>query len=191
MKDYYQILGISREASPAEIKKAYYELAHKHHPDKGGDEKKMKEINEAYQVLSDKQKRDQYDRFGQGFGPNFSDFQGFSGFGGAEMGNLEDIVEEMFGFSFGRKKKDLRKGEDIEIDLEFSLEDVLREKERKFSLYKYVNCSRCQGSGAEPKTKIKECFSCRGTGQVQEIKKTFLGSFTRYIISLFLIYKSP
>ncbi len=193
MKDYYQILGISRDASPEEIKKAYYKLAHKHHPDKGGDEKKFKEINEAYQVLSDKEKRTQYDRFGRVFEgaaePGF-DFQwgwgrpdiDFEEIFRTDFGDIGEMMEEMFGFGEPRRKKDLKKGKDIEIDIEISLEDTLKGKEKEVTLYKYILCSRCQGTGAEPGTKIKECFSCRGTGEVQQIKKTFFGSFTRYIV---------
>lgn len=191
MKDYYQILGVSRDASPEEIKKAYYKLAHKYHPDKGGDEKKFKEINEAYQVLSDKEKRAQYDKFGrvfEGGAESGFDFQWSWGRPEGEFdfdfGDLGEMVEEMFGFGFGetRKRKDLKRGKDIEVDIEISLEDTLKGKEKLISLYKYINCSRCQGSGVEPGSKTKECFSCRGTGEVQQIKKTFFGSFTRYTV---------
>ncbi len=191
MKDYYQILGVSRDASPEEIKKAYYKLAHKYHPDKGGDEKKFKEINEAYQVLSDKEKRAQYDRFGRVFeeAPGF-DFQwawgrpdiDFEEIFRSDFGDLGEMVEEMFGFGVPRKRKDLKKGKNIEIDIEIPLEETLKGKEKEVTLYKYILCSRCQGNGAEPGTKISECFSCRGSGEVQQIKKTFFGSFTRYTI---------
>ena len=188
-KDYYQILGVSKDASPEEIKKAYYKLAHKYHPDKGGDEKKFKEINEAYQVLSDKEKRSQYDRFGQvfeGAEPGF-DFQWAWGrpdidFEFGDFGDLGEMMEEMFGFGQPRRRKDLKKGRDIEIDIEIPLTETLKGKEKIVTLYKYITCSRCQGQGAEPGTKISECFSCRGTGEVQQIKKTFFGSFTRYTI---------
>jgi len=195
MKDYYQILGVARSASQDEIKKAYYKLAHKYHPDKGGDEKKFKEINEAYQILSDKEKRGQYDRFGRvpegapGGAPGF-DFQwawgrpdiDFEDIFRTDFGDFGDMVEEMFGVGEKRRKKDFKKGRDIEIDLEISLEDVLKGKEKEIYLTKMVSCPRCQGSGAEPGTKIKECFSCRGTGEVQQIKKTFLGTFTKYVV---------
>ncbi len=200
-KDYYQILGISREASSEEIKKAFYKLAHKHHPDKGGDEKKFKEINEAYQVLSDKEKKAQYDKFGRVFEgmpgggaeqPGF-DFQWAWGRPGGgfekdfefdfeDFGDLGGVMEEMFGFGApSKKRKDLKRGKDVEIDIEIPLEDTLRGKEKTITLYKYIVCSRCQGSGAEPGVKVKECFSCRGTGQVQQIRKTFFGSFTKFI----------
>ncbi len=189
-KDFYQILGISRDASPDEVRKAYRKLAHKHHPDKGGDEKKFKEINEAYQILSDKEKRSQYDRFGRVFEGGVgadpgSDFQW--AWGRPEMGfdfdfeDLGDVMEEIFGFGTPRRKKDLRRGKNIEVGMEVSLEDVLQGKEKEISLSKPIICSRCQGTGAEPSTSIKECFSCRGTGQVQQIKKTPFGSFTHYV----------
>ncbi len=211
MKDYYQILGVQKGATSDEIKKAFYKLAHRHHPDKGGDSAKFKEINEAYQVLSDDKKRKQYDQFGttfdgaqgfpgQGGMPNWGDFQwswgggqneeesdfsaqGGSAFGG-EFGDLGDIFGEMFGFGGGRgrKAKDLKRGKDIEVDLEITLEDILHGKEKEFTLRKYNTCVRCQGSGAEPGTKTKECFSCRGTGQVQQIRKTVFGSFTQMAI---------
>jgi len=191
-KDYYKILGVSRDASSEKIKKAYYKLAHKYHPDKGGDGKKFKEINEAYQVLSNKEKRSQYDRFGRVFErtpgggePGF-DFNWAWGNPGANFdfafGDLGGIMEEIFGSGFPQKRKDLKRGKNIAIDIEVSLEDILEGKKKEITLYKQILCSRCQGTGAEPGTKINECFSCRGTGQVQQIKKTFFGSFTRYII---------
>ena len=198
MQDYYDILGVARNASAEDIKKAYYKLAHKYHPDKGGDEKKFKEINEAYQILSDKDKRAPYDQFGRVFegaqsggGQGGFDFQGFQGgmpgFDFEETGfdNLSDIFEEMFGFGSPRQpknKKDFKRGKDIEIDLEVSLEDILKGKEKNINLPKNIKCSRCQGTGAEPGSQVEECFSCRGTGQVQQIKKTIFGSITKNTI---------
>lgn len=192
MKDYYQILGVKRDASPEEIKKAYYKLAHKYHPDKGGDEKKFKEINEAYQVLSNEEKRKQYDRFGQVFEGGFGTQDNGFGFQWAwsgnrpgegfefDFGDLGDVVEEIFGFGTSRKKKDIKRGRDIEVEMEINLEDTLENKEKEIILEKYILCYHCSGTGAEPDTKINECFSCRGTGQVQQIKRSFFGSFTRY-----------
>jgi molecular chaperone DnaJ len=193
--DYYEILGVTKSASQDEIKKAFHKLAHKHHPDKGGDEKKFKEINEAYQVLSDAQKRQQYDQFGRVFengqpggGAGF-DPSGFSwAWGNRPQGeevefdfsNLGDIFEEMFAGGQTRRasKKDARRGKDIQVDIEINLERVLKETSEKITIGKQITCNRCAGSGAEAGTKIKECVSCRGAGQVQQVKKTFLGSYT-------------
>lgn len=204
--DYYEILGISRNASEEEIKKAFHKLAHKHHPHKGGDEKKFKEINEAYQVLSNKEKKSQYDKFGrvfdgaqmgggEGFGGQGFDFSWMWGnrqaggeeerdfdFDAGEMGDLGDIFGDLFGFSGGARqnKKDLKKGKDIELDFEISLEDTLKQIKRTVNISKMVVCERCKGKGGEPGTNIKECFTCRGTGQVQQMKRTIFGSITRF-----------
>ncbi len=195
--DYYEVLGVTRSASQEDIKKAFHKLAHKYHPDKGGDEKKFKEINEAYQVLSDAQKRAQYDQFGRVFDQG----QPGGGAGGApfgswawgnkpqgdvefDFGDLGDIFEDFFGggspFGGARRstRKDTKKGKDIQIDIEIALEQTLKSFVEKIDLSKYVVCQRCQGNGAEPDTKVKECFSCRGIGQVQQVKKTILGSYT-------------
>ncbi len=188
-KDYYKILGVSKQATNTEIRKAYHKLAHKYHPDKGGDEQKFKEINEAYQILSSNEKRAQYDKFGRvferGSQPGF-DFQW--SWGGQNTGfdfnieDLSDLVEEMFGFRGGQRKQDLKRGSNIKIDLEVSLAETLQGIEKEITLSKQTTCLRCQGIGAEPGTKVVECFSCRGTGHVQEVKKTFFTSFTRYIV---------
>jgi len=194
-KDYYQILGVSKESSEEEIRKAFHNLAHKHHPDKGGDEKKFKEINEAYQVLSNKEKRAQYDEYGkvfeggqgggnQGFDFNWAWGRPSQEWGGGtefdfDFGDIGEMMEDFFGGGFSRKKKDVKKGKDIEVELEVPLEDILKGKEKEINLEKLISCSRCQGKGAEPGTKVKECFSCRGTGQVQQVRRTPLGSFTR------------
>jgi len=197
-KDYYKILGVEKNASAEEIKKAYRNLAHKFHPDKGGDAEKFKELNEAYQVLSDAQKRTQYDQFGSAF-----DNRAAGGFGGAGAGmgqdgwfwgrpgaefdvqfdDLGEMMEEMFGFGQpGKKRRDPKKGKDIRLDVEITLEEAFAGVQKEFVISKNDTCPRCFGSGAEPETKIKECFSCRGTGQVQQVKRTFLGSFTQYVI---------
>ncbi len=190
MEDYYKILGVPRSATQIEIKKAYRNLAHKYHPDKGGDEKKFKEINEAYQVLSDKEKRTQYDSFGQVFeggqtGPGFDfrQWQDFKpGFDFEGFGDLGEMFEEFFGGGVASRKKDLRRGKDIQIGIEIPLEETLADQEKELVLTKQVVCSRCNGKGGEPGTSVKECFSCRGTGQVQQIKRTFFGTVTRYVV---------
>ncbi len=191
--DYYEILGVTKQATQDEIKKAFHKLAHKYHPDKGGDEKKFKEINEAYQVLSDAQKRQQYDQFGHVFengqpGGTGQDFnwawqnqaQNF------DFDDLGDVFENFFSFGGGggrrASKKDIKKGKDIQVDIEISLEDTLRQTARTITLEKLVTCHRCSGNGAEPGTKITECVMCRGQGQVQEVKRTILGSYTTFAI---------
>lgn len=195
--DYYEVLGVNKNATQDEIKKAFHKLAHKYHPDKGGDEKKFKEINEAYQVLSDASKRAQYDQFGRTFdqaGPggagqgwdfNWS-WQNQPG-GGAEfdMEDIGDIFENFFSFGGGARKtskKDVRRGKDIQVDIELSLEQTLKPVQQTITLEKMLACHRCHGNGAEPGTKINECFSCRGTGQVQQIKRTILGSYTSFAV---------
>lgn len=185
MKDYYQILGVSKGASKEEIKKAYYKLAHTYHPDKGGDKEKMKEINEAYQVLSDKEKRERYDQFGSGSegAENFN--WSWGNFNNASVDfdfeDLEDVFGDLFGFKESRKKN-FKRGGNIRVDLEINLQDTLKEIKREINLSEYITCERCKGKGAEPDTKVNECFSCRGTGEVQEVKRTFLGSFTKWTI---------
>lgn len=198
MKDYYQVLGVAREASPEDIKKAYRRLAHQYHPDKGGNEQKFKEINEAYQILSDRDKKAQYDAYGRVFeggtgsepgsggfrwgwgapsGGEEADFdEGMGGFG-FDFQDIGDIFDEFFGG--GPRRQEVKRGRDIEVELEIPLEATLRGAEEKIFLGKLAVCSRCQGVGAEPGTKVKECFSCRGTGEVQQIKRTVFGSFTR------------
>jgi len=200
-EDYYKILGVPKNATDDEIKKAYRKLAHKYHPDKsGGDEKKFKEINEAYQVLSDKTKRAQYDQFGQNFeqaragggqgfgGFDFGNFarQGgfgrdFGGihfeFGGADGEDFEDIFSNVFGSRRGGSRK--QRGRDIQIDVEISFEEMVTGAEREVNLRKSVRCDRCQGSGGEPESKMKTCPTCQGAGRVEQMRRSFFGSFSQ------------
>lgn len=189
MKDYYEILGISRNASQEEIKKAFHRLAHKYHPDKGGDPKKFKEINEAYQVLGNKEKRAQYDQFGatfdqagfQGAGGQDSSFGGFGfDFGNFDTSVFEDIFADFFGGTpFSERRRKQQKEKDIVVDLYISLEEAFQGVEKEISLQKWVTCENCKGSGAQPKTKMIKCPSCGGEGRVKEVHRTILGSFTR------------
>ena len=185
MKDYYQILGISHDASSDEVKRAFHVLAHKHHPNKGGDENKFKEINEAYQVLSNKEKRAQYDGFGNTFDQGSSNWAWGRGGQNIEF-DVEDLNQmfgDIFGFkSKGSRRRNFKRGADITIDMEIPLEATLKEINREINLYKQTVCSRCNGKGCEPGTKLNECFSCRGTGEVQQVRKTFLGSFTSWSV---------
>ena len=191
MADYYKILGVDKSASDDEIKKAYRKLAHKYHPDKkGGDENKFKEINGAYQVLSDKAKRQQYDQFGQNFegggGSGFGGFSGqsggfdFSGFsqGGAEW---EDIFSDIFGGSRrgsqGRKKT----GQYIQVDVEISFEEMVRGVDKTINLYKRVTCDHCHATGGEPGSKEEKCPECKGAGQIRRTMNSILGTFSQVV----------
>lgn len=186
-KDYYNVLGVLKGASQDEIKKAFRELAHKYHPDKqGGSAEKFKEINEAYQVLSNPEKRQQYDQFGttfeqaqgQGGFSGFDGFRDFSGFAnGFDMGDLGD----MFGFGDifggGRKAKGRAgRGRDIEVEMEIDFREAVFGAEKVLDLYKPDICKNCGGSGADPKSKISTCAKCGGAGRVQVIQRTFLGN---------------
>lgn len=196
-KDYYNILGVSKNASDDDIKKAYRRLAHQYHPDKqGGDEKKFKEVNEAYQVLSNKEKRAQFDQFGttfsasggsayggEGFGGfDFSDFMrsagGFESQGFSEGFDLGDIFGDAFaGESQKRHARTRDRGRDIAVDVEISLEDAFLSVSRSFELRRLAQCDHCTGTGAEPGTPIKSCSTCGGSGYVRESRRTLFGTF--------------
>lgn len=190
--DYYELLGVTKSASQEEIKKAFHKLAHKYHPDKGGDSAKFKEINEAYQVLSDAQKRQQYDQYGSVDGDFSAQGGPASGWnwawqnqaqGGFDAEDLGDIFENFFSFGGGgraTRRKDVKKGKDIQVDIEIELAETLKPIVRQIKLGKLISCVRCHANGAEPETKVNECFSCRGTGQVQQVKRTILGSYTSF-----------
>lgn len=208
MKDYYKILGVSESATEEEIKKAYRKLALKYHPDKsGGDDKKFKEINEAYQVLSSREKRLQYDRvkkmggdfsasgwdFGQTGGP-FGGFQGgpFSAQGGpasgydfdfgnfAEMYDLGDIFEAFFGgLGVKDKRRTYKRGSDIEISQEVTLEEAFKGIEKIIKYNTFIKCYKCGGLGYDQKLGVEKCSVCAGKGEIKETKDTFFGSFTQ------------
>lgn len=191
MKDYYTILGVQKTASEEEIKKAYRKLAHQHHPDKaGGDEKKFKEINEAYQVLSDKNKRAQYDRFGTaepmgGFGGGQGGAQqwgnmGFDPSQFGDMGDLGDIFESFFEGMGGRpRRKTYEKGSDLEVQELITLEEAFSGIVKTVRLKTFVHCERCKGKGAEPGTDFEKCSTCDGQGEIREQRRTFFGSFSQ------------
>jgi molecular chaperone DnaJ len=192
-KDYYEILGVSKSATDDEIKRAYRRLAQQYHPDKaGGSAEKFKEINEAYQVLSDKQKRAQYDQFGTTFEQaqarggfsGFNDFRDFSSFAdafsaGGGFGDLGDIFSDLFGGYAGHDTGRARRGADISIEVEISLEEAAIGVDKELEIYKSVVCPKCRGQGGEPGSKIEECSVCRGTGRVTKTRRVGFFSFSQ------------
>lgn len=186
-KDYYTVLGVDKSASKEAIKKAFHKLARKYHPDnkQSGDERKFKEINEAYQVLSNDQKRAEYDTYGNVFSQGGGQSHGFGGFspfsdfadfaeGGMEGFNINDIFSEFF--SGGRER--VRRGRDISIDLEIPFKDSVFGTDRSVLLTKTSVCDLCGGSGAETGTEFERCKTCNGQGRVQETRSSFFGTFT-------------
>jgi molecular chaperone DnaJ len=179
-RDYYEVLGVERTATPEEIKKAYRRLARQYHPDVNKSpeaEARFKEINEAYEVLSDPEKRAAYDRFGHAgvSGNGFGDFTGF-GFGG-----LGDLFEDLFaGFGMGtsaRTSRRPRRGEDLRVQVEISFEEAVFGCEKEIEIPRTETCPRCNGSGAEPGTYPTTCPQCKGTGEVRRVQQSILGSF--------------
>lgn len=192
-KDYYKVLGVEKKSSKDEIKKAFYKLAAKYHPDKKtGDEAKFKEINEAYQVLSNDQKRKEYDTYGQTFsGAGNSGGQGpfGGGFGGFNQGqgfeninidfeDLGDIFGDIFGGGFGgfgRQEKPKR-GRDMSLEMDISFEESIFGVERNILISKVSKCKTCHGTGAKPNTEMITCTKCNGKGKFQDIKRSIFGA---------------
>ena len=177
-RDYYQVLGVGRDASPEEIKKSFRRLARQLHPDvnKNSDaEARFKEVNEAYEVLSDSDKRAAYDRFGHA-GPQagFGGYGDFSGFGG-----IEDIFESFFGGvrTGNSARRGPMRGADLRYDLTIDFEEAIFGAEKEILIPRHEACSHCQGSGAEPGTQPIRCPQCNGTGEVRRQQQTILGSF--------------
>jgi molecular chaperone DnaJ len=190
-RDYYEVLGVQKDATDEDLKKAYRKLAKQYHPDANANnkeeaEKKFKEVNEAYEVLSDSKKRSMYDQFGHS-GPNgysndfsgFSGFEGFSGFGGDGFG-FEDIFSTFFGNGFsGRNKQNgPMKGRDIKVRLEITFEEAAFGVTKEININRDEQCDTCKGTGAKPGTNPEKCKSCGGTGQTKVVQNTILGSFT-------------
>ncbi|MGG7176529.1 molecular chaperone DnaJ [Clostridium paraputrificum] len=181
-RDYYEILGLEKGASDDEIKRAFRKLAIKYHPDKNqGDkeaENKFKELNEAYQVLSDPTKKAQYDQFGTaepgagGFGAG-----GFGGFDFSDMGGFGDIFDTFFGGGGGGRRNGPKRGADIEYSLNLNFEEAVFGVEKEISISRSENCEECHGSGAEAGTSANTCTTCGGSGQVRVQRQTPLGSF--------------
>ena len=185
-KDYYKILGVEKGASQDDIKKAYRKLAHQHHPDKnGGNDAKFKEISEAYQILSNSEKRAQYDRFGQAFGEGGP--QGGFGQGGFnfDASNFEDIGDmgDIFGAIFEgmgmKRRKTYTRGSDIELVQEITLEEAFKGAHKKFKIKTFVECADCKGIGHDPKDGVKSCEACDGQGKINEARSTIFGNFSQ------------
>lgn len=178
-KDYYGVLGLEKGASDDEIKSAFRKMAVKYHPDRNqGDkeaEEKFKEINEAYQVLSDPEKKARYDQFGS------ADPQDFGGFGGGGFGGFDvsDIFESFFGGGFGggssRRRNGPERGADIEISLNLTFEESMFGAEKEVKVVRNESCETCNGSGAKPGTSPVTCDKCGGTGQIRIQRNTPLG----------------
>jgi molecular chaperone DnaJ len=192
-QDYYQTLGLAKGASQDDIKKAYRKLAHEHHPDKGsGNADKFKEVSEAYQVLSDPNKRQQYDQFGPGFqnaqgfrgGGGFNqgaggfDYNDFAqGFGGSvEFDDAFDIFSDIFGG--GGRKSRRERGVDLEMQVDLDFNEAVFGVEKEISIEKKDACQTCEGSGAEPGAKVNTCPKCHGTGQIRVMRRTILGQMS-------------
>ena len=195
-KDYYEILGVNKNATDDELKKAFRKLAKKYHPDANPDnkaeaEKKFKEVNEAYEVLSDPQKRKMYDQFGtadpqQGFGGAGGPFGGGNGYysysssGWDDFGDLGDIFSSFFGGGFSgqranRRNNGPRKGEDLNLNIDISFEESFLGVEKEIVISRQETCEVCKGSGAKPGTNPIKCPTCGGTGQIRQTQNTILG----------------
>ncbi len=196
-RDYYEVLGVNKNATDEELKKAYRKLAKKYHPDANPDNKeeaeaKFKEVNEAYENLSDPQKRRMYDQFGhdgpQGFGGGQGPFgqggyysyssSGFNGFD--DFGDLGDIFSSFFGGGFGgksssRKQNGPRKGADLNLRMEITFEQAFLGVEKEITVTRNETCDSCHGTGAKPGTSVTKCTMCNGTGQVTQVQNTILG----------------
>lgn len=196
-RDYYEVLGVDKNASADDIKRAYRKLAVKYHPDKNPDnkeaEEKFKEAAEAYSVLSDADKKARYDQFGhagvEGAGPDFS--------GG--FGNLNDILNDLFGGAFGggfggfggfgggfggarggQRQQRVYRGRDIRVRVKLTLEEIAKGVEKEISIEKSVPCTECGGKGAKNSSDIKTCSACNGTGQVQRVTNSIFGQTVTY-----------
>ncbi len=189
-RDYYEVLGLQKGASDDEIKKAYRKLAKKYHPDVNPDNKeaeaKFKEIGEAYEILSDSEKKSRYDQFGfAGVDPGYGGgqgggFGGFGGgFGGMDFGDIGDIFGSMFGGGFGgqsqRRRNGPRRGSDIEESVLLSFEEAAFGVKKPLKIYVIEDCDECKGTGAKNSSDKETCTYCNGTGQIRNVQRTILG----------------
>ncbi|MBM3210380.1 molecular chaperone DnaJ [Candidatus Saccharibacteria bacterium] len=192
-RDYYEVLGVSKDASADEIKKAFRKRAVQFHPDKeGGDEAKFKEVNEAYEVLKDAQKRQRYDQFGHAGvgggagGGSGNPFEGFGGFGGQNVhfdfgdGGLGDIFGQFFGGGAGGSRQPQR-GRDIETTLSLTFEEAVFGVEKDIAIEMNDECTHCRGNGAEPGHSLKMCSDCKGAGQQTRVMNSLFGQIQQAV----------
>ena len=176
-RDYYEILGVPRNASDEQIKKAFRKLAFQFHPDhnnEAGAEEKFKEINEAYEIISDTEKRASYDRYGKVV---TSDGHGFEGF---DFGGLGDIFDAFFGgATTTARRRAPQKGADIRVKLDLSFEEAVFGTDKEFEIPRIENCSSCRGIGSKPGTNPQKCPNCNGNGQVRRIQQSLFGRFVQ------------
>jgi molecular chaperone DnaJ len=183
-RDYYEVLGVQRSATKDDIKRSFRKLARQYHPDVSEEpnaEDKFKEINEAYEVLSDDEKRARYDRFGHA---GVSGQAGYSGAGGAGFAGFEEIFEEFFNNFGGRtaggtRRRGPRAGADRRVNVTVSFEEAVFGTEREVTFDRLETCDHCDGNGAEPGSSPTTCPMCSGTGEVRQVQQTFLGSMVR------------
>lgn len=197
-RDYYDVLGVAKSASADEIKKAFRKAAVKHHPDKqGGDETKFKEINEAYEVLKDQQKRQRYDQFGHagvggasgGGAGGGNPFEGFGGFGGGQNvhfdfgdGGLGDIFGQFFGGGAGGGQRGPERGRDVEVTVNLTFEEAIFGKEQNLDMDLQDTCSHCKGETAEPGYSMNACSDCKGAGQRMRVMNTMFGAIQQAVV---------
>ena len=177
-RDYYEVLGVPRTATEEDIKKAFRKLAFQYHPDRNRSpdaEARFKEINEAYEVLSDTNKRATYDRFGHNGPPGFGNFEGFGNFGG--FGGFGDIFETFFGGAATMSRRGPQRGADLRYDLEISFEEAVFGCEKEIELARSETCSVCNGSRAAPGSQPTTCPTCQGSGEVRRVQQSIFGQF--------------
>ncbi len=176
-RDYYETLGVPRNASTEEIKKAFRRLAMRYHPDRNkedGAEARFKEIGEAYEVLSDSEKRAAYDRYGHAGLQGFDFGRPFEGF---DFGGFGDIFDAFFGGTTARRAREAQRGADRRIDVELDFQEAAFGCEKEIEVTRVDRCSRCGGNRAEPGSQLARCPSCDGTGQVKRVSRSFFGQF--------------
>jgi len=184
-RDYYEVLGLGRNASEDEIKKAFRRLARQYHPDvnkEKGAEARFKEINEAYEVLGDAQKRAAYDRFGHagvqgGMGAGAGN--PFEGFG---FGSVNDIFEQLFNSATAARRTGSQRGQDLRYELTISFEEAVRGCQKEIEIPRWETCATCRGSGSQPGASTARCPNCQGTGEIRRVQQSIFGQFVNVMV---------